>query len=47
MSKTGLVRTKRFRWIVETVLKRRQERLVLNGVAGVLGVEGMSNFDEQ
>src|SRR5215471_18364081 len=45
VSKTGLDWTKRFAWIVETALKLRQARFVLDGEAVVLGVDGISDFD--
>lgn len=44
-SKTGLDWSKRFPWIVETALKLRQERFVIDGEAVVLGVDGISDFD--
>jgi bifunctional non-homologous end joining protein LigD len=36
--------TKRYPWIVESALKLRQERFVLDGEAVVLGVDGTSDF---
>ncbi|MBR0940946.1 DNA ligase [Bradyrhizobium liaoningense] len=44
-SKTGLDSSKRFPWIVETALKLRQERFVIDGEAVVLGVDGISDFN--
>lgn len=44
-SKSGLDWTKRYPWIVETALKLRQERFVLDGEAVLLGVDGISDFD--
>ncbi|WP_063685474.1 DNA ligase [Bradyrhizobium stylosanthis] len=44
-SKTGLDWTKRFPWIVETALKLRPDRFVIDGEAVVLGVDGISDFD--
>jgi bifunctional non-homologous end joining protein LigD len=45
LSKTGLNWTERFPWIVETALKLRQDRFVIDGEAVVLGVDGISDFD--
>ncbi|MHC2399062.1 bifunctional non-homologous end joining protein LigD [Bradyrhizobium barranii subsp. barranii] len=44
-SKTGLDWTQRFPWIVESALKLRQDRFVIDGEAVVLGVDGISDFD--
>ena len=37
--------TKRYPWIVEVVLKNRQERFVIDGEAVILGVDGVSDFN--
>jgi ATP-dependent DNA ligase len=37
--------TDRYPWIVETALKNRQKRFVLDGEAVILGVGGISDFD--
>src|ERR1700760_1417347 len=38
--------TKRFPWIVEAARKIRQKRFVLDGEAVILGVDGVSDFNE-
>ena len=38
--------TKRFLWIVEAARKIRQKRFVLDGEAVILGVDGVSDFNE-
>jgi hypothetical protein len=37
--------TKRFPWTVESALKNRQKRFVIDGEAVILGVGGISDFD--
>jgi bifunctional non-homologous end joining protein LigD len=37
--------TDRYPWIVETALKMREERFVIDGEAVVLGIDGISNFE--
>ena len=38
--------TDRYPWIVEAARKIRQRRFVLDGEAVVLGVDGVSDFDD-
>jgi hypothetical protein len=38
--------TDRYPWIVEAALQNRTKRFMLDGEAGILGVNGNSNFDE-
>lgn len=44
-SKGGSEWTSRYPWIVETALKLRQSRFILDGEAVVLGVDGISDFN--
>lgn len=37
--------TKRFPWIVEAALKKREQQFVIDGEAVVLGVDGVSDFN--
>ena len=37
--------TKRYPWIVEAALKNRIKQFVIDGEAGVLGVDGISDFN--
>jgi bifunctional non-homologous end joining protein LigD len=37
--------TKRYPWIVESAMKVRRDRFVLDGEAVVLGVDGISDFN--
>jgi ATP-dependent DNA ligase len=45
VSKGGNDLTKRFPWIVETALKMRKSRFIIDGEAVVLGVNGISDFN--
>jgi bifunctional non-homologous end joining protein LigD len=45
LTKSGLDWAKRFPWIVETALKLREDRFVIDGEAVPLGVDGISDFD--
>jgi ATP dependent DNA ligase domain len=46
LSKNGLDWTKRYPWIVETARKIRKKQFILDGEAVVLGVDGISNFND-
>jgi hypothetical protein len=41
----GLLRTKRYPWIVEAALKNRQKRFVIDGAVVILGLDGISDFN--
>jgi bifunctional non-homologous end joining protein LigD len=45
ITKGGLDWAKRFPWIVESALKLREDRFVLDGEAVLLGIDGVSDFD--
>jgi len=45
LTKNGHDWTSRFPWIVESALKNRQKRFVIDGEAVVLGVDGISDFN--
>jgi hypothetical protein len=45
ITSSGYDWTKRFPWIVESALKNRQKRFVVDGEAVILGVDGISDFD--
>jgi bifunctional non-homologous end joining protein LigD len=45
ITKGGHDWAKRYPWIIESALKLRQERFVLDGEAVLLGVDGLSDFD--
>jgi hypothetical protein len=44
-TKNGHDWSKRYPWIVETALKIKQDRFVIDGEAVVVGVNGVSDFD--
>jgi bifunctional non-homologous end joining protein LigD len=44
-TKNGHDWSKRYPWIMETALKIKQDRFVIDGEAVVLGVNGVSDFD--
>lgn len=44
-TKNGFDWTERYPWVVESALKIRQKRFVLDGEIVVLGVDGISDFD--
>src|ERR1700754_2720240 len=46
LSKSGHDWTERYPWIVETARKIRKKQFILDGEAVVLGVDGISNFDD-
>jgi len=45
ITRRGYSWTDRYPWIVETALKNRQQRFVIDGEAVILGVDGISDFD--
>jgi bifunctional non-homologous end joining protein LigD len=45
LSRSGLDWTWRFPWIVETALKMKQSRFIIDGEICVLDVQGISDFD--
>jgi len=45
ITRNGYDRTKQYPWIVESALKNRIKRFVLDGEAVLLGVDGVSDFD--
>jgi bifunctional non-homologous end joining protein LigD len=44
-TRNGYDWTKRYPWIVESALKNRQKRFVIDGEAVILGVNGVSDFE--
>jgi bifunctional non-homologous end joining protein LigD len=46
LSKSGHDWTKRYPWIVETARKIRKKQFILDGEAVVLGVDGLSNYND-
>jgi bifunctional non-homologous end joining protein LigD len=45
ITRNGYDWTKRYPWIVESALKNRVKRFVIDGEAVVLGVDGIANFN--
>jgi bifunctional non-homologous end joining protein LigD len=45
ITRNGYDWTKRYPWIVESALKNRQKRFVIDGEAVILGVDGVSDFE--
>lgn len=45
LTRNGHDWSKRYPWIVESALKNRTKRFVIDGEAVVLGVDGVSNFN--
>jgi bifunctional non-homologous end joining protein LigD len=45
ITRNGYDWSKRYPWIVESALKNRQKRFVIDGEAVILGVDGRSDFD--
>jgi ATP-dependent DNA ligase len=45
ITKGGYDWSKRYPWIVESALKNRQRRFVIDGEAVVLGVDGIADFN--
>lgn len=46
ITKNGADWTSRYPWIVESALRNRKERFILDGEVVVLGVDGVSSFDD-
>ena len=44
-TRNGYDWTKRYPWIVESVLKNRMKQFVIDGEAVILGVDGRADFD--
>jgi bifunctional non-homologous end joining protein LigD len=45
LTRNGYDWTRRYPWIVESVLKNRQRQFVIDGEAVILGVDGISDFE--